>query len=64
MAALGACVRTLQGHSNSVFSVALSPDGALLATASVDSTAKLWSTATGACVRTLQGHSNWVWVGC
>lgn len=33
---------------------------ALIATASVDHTAKLWDAETGACQRTLRGHSDWV----
>jgi WD40 repeat protein len=36
--------------------VAFSPDGRLLATASVDETARLWDPATGEHLRTLTGH--------
>ncbi|MGH3844617.1 MAG: caspase, EACC1-associated type [Pseudonocardiaceae bacterium] len=48
--------RTLTGHHGPVRGVAFSPDGRLLATASADNTARLWSPATGAHLRTLTGH--------
>ena len=38
--------------------VAFSPNGKLLASASYDSTVKLWSTQDGSLVRTLKGHSH------
>jgi WD40 repeat protein len=38
----GQPVRTLTGHTDSVTSVAFSPDGKLLASGSNDSTIKLW----------------------
>jgi WD40 repeat protein len=40
-------VAVLRGHSGSVRSVAVSPDGLLVASASVDGTVKLWSSAMG-----------------
>ena len=54
----GRCVRTLEGHSEWVSSVAFSADGALLATGSSDKTARLWRVEDGRCVRTLEGHSD------
>jgi DNA-binding CsgD family transcriptional regulator len=50
---------TLQGHSGYVYSVAFSPDGALLASGSQDESIKLWDVRTGECHCTLQGHSGW-----
>jgi WD40 repeat protein len=54
-------VRTLEGHTSYVTSVAFSPDGKLLASGSdwPDNTIKLWEVATGQEVRTLKGHSCW-----
>ncbi|WP_261558378.1 pentapeptide repeat-containing protein, partial [Frankia tisae] len=42
-------------------SVAFSPDGAVLATAAADGTARLWEVATGRPLRTLTGHDGSVW---
>ena len=50
----GECLKTLQGHYNSVWSVAFSPDGQTLASGSDDKTIKLWSVATGQCLQTLK----------
>ena len=49
--------RTLTGHAKTVWDVAFSPDGRLLATASADETMRLWALATGECLRTLTGHA-------
>ena len=53
----GSLVRTLVGHSDTVLSVAVSPDGMQLATASRDGTACVWRLADGAHLCTLVGHS-------
>ncbi len=48
---------TLRGHARDVNSVAFSPDGRTLASASYDCTVKLWEVATGRQLRTLSGHA-------
>lgn len=56
----GRLLKTLQGHTNGVWSVKFSPDGTLLASGSVDQTVRLWDVATGECLNILEGHTNWV----
>ncbi|KAF1831217.1 NACHT-domain-containing protein, partial [Decorospora gaudefroyi] len=55
-----ACLQTLEGHSGSVGSVAFSHDSTRLASASYDSTVKIWDASSGACLQTLEGHSGCV----
>ncbi len=55
-----ACLQTFEGHRSSVWSVAWSPDGTRVATASSDKTIKIWDLATGQC-ETINGHSDWVY---
>jgi WD40 repeat protein len=50
------CLRTLEGHSNRVNSVALAADGRTAVSASSDSTLRVWNLVSGICVRTLRGH--------
>ncbi|KAK6810480.1 hypothetical protein RU639_013746 [Aspergillus parasiticus] len=54
-------LQTLEGHLDSVNSVAFSPDGRTLASGSLDRTIKLWDTTTGIERQTLEGHSGWVY---
>ncbi|KAI9778246.1 MAG: hypothetical protein M1839_008270 [Geoglossum umbratile] len=57
----GACLQTLEGHSNGVYSVAFSHNSAWLASASEDQTVKIWDASSGECLQTLEGHSDLVW---
>jgi glucose/arabinose dehydrogenase len=54
----GEPLRILQGHTDSVNSVAWSPDGKILASASDDGTIRLWDTAGGKGPRVLEGHQD------
>jgi WD40 repeat protein len=51
-------LRVLTGHAGLVNGVAFSPDGARIATASTDGTARIWQADTGEHLTTLQGHTN------
>ncbi|CRG89821.1 Vegetative incompatibility protein HET-E-1 [Talaromyces islandicus] len=53
-------LQTLEGHAGSVGSVTFSPDGQILASASSDSTIKLWNTKTSSELQTLIGHAGWI----
>jgi WD40 repeat protein len=44
------------GHGAQVFTVAFTPGGRRLATASADHTVRVWDAATGALLATLRGH--------
>jgi len=52
--------RTYKGHGRGVYSVAFSPDGTLLASASKDRTVRIWSITTGAEKHILRGHTDHV----
>jgi WD40 repeat protein len=55
-----ACLQTLEGHSRAVNTVAFSPNGKQLASASHDKTVRLWDAGSGAALQTLEGHSEYV----
>ncbi|KAG9497451.1 hypothetical protein J7337_010312 [Fusarium musae] len=50
------CIQTLEGHGRGEVSVAVSPDGRLIASVGRDRTVKIWDIATGVCRHTLEGH--------
>ncbi|KAL4887988.1 hypothetical protein BDV59DRAFT_196838 [Aspergillus ambiguus] len=55
-------LQTLEGHTDTAYSVAFSPDGRLLASGSYDeTTVRLWDPATGALQQTLEGHTGRVY---
>jgi WD40 repeat protein len=53
----GELLFTLVGHTSGVVDIAYSPDGRKIATASNDTTAKIWDATTGRELLTLTGHS-------
>jgi WD40 repeat protein len=55
----GTLVSELVGHERAVLSVAFSPDGRFVVTASADGTARIWDLATGRTIATM--GSKWSW---
>ena len=47
----GELLNTLQGHTKSVWAVAVTPDGETIVSGSDDKSVRLWSRKTGVCVR-------------
>lgn len=56
----GELVRTFEGHTKPVFSVAVSPDGKRVLSGSEDRTARVWDLETGRLHKRLLGHTNTV----
>ena len=59
-AVTGTLSNTLEGHSDSVESVAFSPDpdGTKIVSGSFDNTVRVWDAVTGTLSNTLEGHSS------
>ncbi len=60
----GRCLRTLEGHRESVSCVCMSTDGRWALSGSKDKTLRLWDVATGRCLRTIEGHTDEVTSVC
>ena len=54
-------IRSLEGHSDIIYSSVLSPDGTILATAGYDRVIRLWNMENGALLRVLEGHNGAVY---
>ncbi|GAB4386623.1 MAG: NB-ARC domain-containing protein [Elainellaceae cyanobacterium] len=59
-AVTGELLQTLSGHIGWVWSLAFSPDGALLVSGSEDQTIRIWDMQAGVCLKTLHKHLSWV----
>ena len=57
-ATTGERLHILTGHTDSINSVAFSPDGKTVVTGSRDKTACLWNATTGEQLQVLRGHTN------
>lgn len=53
--------QVLKGHQNAVTSIDVSPNGNLIATASLDRTVRLWDVRGGKAIRVLRGHKDEVY---
>jgi WD40 repeat protein len=57
----GKMLAVITGHKDAIYSMALSPDGKVLATGGYDQKIKLWDVATGKELKTLSGHNGCVY---
>jgi WD40 repeat protein len=55
-----ALIRTLTGHTSSLYAVAVTPDGQRAVSASGDETLKVWDLGSGRELHTLTGHTSYV----
>jgi WD40 repeat protein len=52
----GRLIRTLEGHDNQIWALAISPDGSRIASGGLDETIRIWETASGKLLTTISGH--------
>ena len=52
----GKCIKTLHGHGCTIYAVAFSPNGLIVASSSHDGNIRLWEAQTGESIRTLRSH--------
>ena len=50
-------IRTMKGHTNTVWGVSWSADGRFIASASFDHSVRIWSASTGEQLQQLDGHA-------
>ncbi len=55
----GETIKILTGHTDSINSLAVLPDG-LLVSGSLDKTIRIWSPKSGEAIKILTGHTNWI----
>jgi WD40 repeat protein len=60
--ATGKLLRAYEGHTDSVFAVAWSPDGQRIASGGRDRQIQIWDAFTGERLLTYLGHTHWVYV--
>ncbi|MEM7726734.1 MAG: NB-ARC domain-containing protein [Cyanobacteria bacterium P01_A01_bin.45] len=49
--------KILEGHNDSIWSIAFNPDSKLIVSGSSDRSVKIWDSQTGQCLKTLYGHN-------
>jgi transcription initiation factor TFIID subunit 5 len=57
----GACVRVFAGHSGSIKTVAVSPNGRLMASAGEDKSIMLWDLGSGKRIKKMTGHTGFIY---
>ncbi len=57
----GSLLHTLKGHTNSIWSIAISPDGLRIVSGSNDKTIRIWNADNGSLLQTLTGHNSTIY---